>query len=152
MTTANAKAPLGRLVQVDLRTDWAHEALELTPWLEENIGLLSEALGLELEVEERECFSNDPQRSLLNQLRAKSGEVERAIGEPVTWHDPPGTKSAKVYIRRPGNVTDPSEWPVQHRWLKEKLELFHRVFRPIVMELRSEQPIVIGEADSELPD
>jgi hypothetical protein len=339
MTAASAKAPLGRLVQVDLRSFWAHEALELTPWLEENIGLLSEALGLELEVEERECgvgpFSadllcrdtrdsrpviienqlertdhihlgqaltyaggldaftvvwiaphfrdehraaldwlnratsesysffgveielwrigdspaaprfnvvsqpndwaktltqtvgsattdtkmqqvrywqalkdlmerewspvrfpraspahwistgvgrsgigilaiasrynsaddnwsggenrielnlfNDPQRSLLHQLLARRDEIEAAIGEPLTWHDPQGTKSAKVYVRRPGDVTDPTEWLVQHRWLKEKLELFHRVFRPIVMELQTEPLASAGEVDAETP-
>jgi hypothetical protein len=47
---------LGRLEPVDLREVWANEAGDFTPWLalEENIALLGEAIGLALEVEERE--------------------------------------------------------------------------------------------------
>ena len=47
------KAPLGRLERVSVRDYWASEAQEFTPWMarEENIALLSETIGLELEVE-----------------------------------------------------------------------------------------------------
>lgn len=47
---------LGRLEKVDLRRVWADEARDFTPWLarEENIALLSNAIGLDLEVEETE--------------------------------------------------------------------------------------------------
>jgi len=47
---------LGRLEKVDLRSAWPDEARHFTPWLaqEENISLLGEAIGLELEVEEKE--------------------------------------------------------------------------------------------------
>lgn len=49
--------PLGRLTAVqDIRTVWPGEATHFTPWLAqaENIGLLGEAIGLELEVESQE--------------------------------------------------------------------------------------------------
>lgn len=47
---------LGRLEKVDLRNAWATEAGDFTPWLagEENIRLLSETVGLELEVQATE--------------------------------------------------------------------------------------------------
>ena len=47
---------LERLIKVPLREFWSNEASDFTPWLadEENIGLLGEAIGVELEVEERE--------------------------------------------------------------------------------------------------
>ena len=43
---------LGRLRNVDVRSQWPKEAADFTPWLagEENISRLGEALGLELEV------------------------------------------------------------------------------------------------------
>ncbi len=42
---------LGKLLYIeDLRTIWKHEEREFTPWLAENISLLGEALGLDLEV------------------------------------------------------------------------------------------------------
>jgi hypothetical protein len=49
-------APLGRLAKVDLRDAWQSEAGDFTPWLAqaENIALLGEAIGLELEVEAQE--------------------------------------------------------------------------------------------------
>ena len=47
---------LGRLERLDLRTYWKREATEFTPWLaqEENIQLLSETIGIELEVQSQE--------------------------------------------------------------------------------------------------
>ena len=44
---------LGRLKKVEPREAWATEDMHFTPWLatDENIELLSETLGLELEVE-----------------------------------------------------------------------------------------------------
>ncbi|MBO6609344.1 DUF4268 domain-containing protein [Altererythrobacter sp.] len=47
---------LGRLVRVDLRTEWGSEPRDFTPWLarEENIALLGETLNMSLEVEQEE--------------------------------------------------------------------------------------------------
>lgn len=47
---------LGRLERVDLREAWKGEAIDFTPWLArpENIALLGEAIGIELEVESQE--------------------------------------------------------------------------------------------------
>ena len=48
---------LERLEEIkDLRKIWPHEALDFTPWLasDENIGILSNAIGLEITVEETE--------------------------------------------------------------------------------------------------
>jgi hypothetical protein len=47
---------LGRLEQVDLRQAWISEASDFTPWLAlpENLALLGEAIGLELECEAQE--------------------------------------------------------------------------------------------------
>lgn len=48
---------LGKLEKIeDLRSIWKHEAKEFTPWLaeEENLSLLSEAIGIDLVLEEQE--------------------------------------------------------------------------------------------------
>lgn len=48
---------LGRLEKVDLREVWKHEALDFTNWLakEENVSLLSDTVGLDIEIIETEA-------------------------------------------------------------------------------------------------
>src|SRR3989304_142559 len=53
---ATGRLCLGRLERVSLRDAWPDEAGHFTPWLarEENIALLGDTIGLDLEVEARE--------------------------------------------------------------------------------------------------
>ena len=52
----NGSGPdLATIQRVELRDVWSHEADEFTPWLAENIRELGDALGMRLEVEEREA-------------------------------------------------------------------------------------------------
>ncbi|MCI0797845.1 MAG: DUF4268 domain-containing protein, partial [Chloroflexi bacterium] len=51
---------LGKLERIDdLRSVWPNEAADFTPWLQQNIGLLSEALGLDIQLVEREVAVGD---------------------------------------------------------------------------------------------
>lgn len=45
---------LGKIKKVQLRKIWKNEAYDFTPWLAENLEQISEAIGLELEFEEKE--------------------------------------------------------------------------------------------------
>ena len=49
-----AKIEIGTLEQVLVRSVWPKEAGDFTPWLAENVELMSDALGMELELEGRE--------------------------------------------------------------------------------------------------
>lgn len=55
-TMTSTGEPMGRLERVDLREAWGTEDGDFTPWLahEENITLLGDAIGVDLEVEARE--------------------------------------------------------------------------------------------------
>ena len=46
---------LARIEEVDLRKQWPNEADDFTPWLQDNMDLLGDALGIELEVQQREA-------------------------------------------------------------------------------------------------
>ena len=46
----------GVLTRVDLRILWPHEALAFTPWLAQHLGLLGEALGMDLELTMQESL------------------------------------------------------------------------------------------------
>src|SRR5690554_4960758 len=45
----------GVLKKVSLRKLWPHEALDFTPWLAENLDVLSEKLGMDLELQLQEA-------------------------------------------------------------------------------------------------
>ena len=46
---------LGTIEKVDIRQVWSNEASDFTPWLAENIELLGEALGMDLELQMQEA-------------------------------------------------------------------------------------------------
>lgn len=50
---------LGRLSRIDAREVWTHEAHDFTPWLHDNIELLGEALGFDIEATGREVSVGD---------------------------------------------------------------------------------------------
>lgn len=81
------KDELGRLERVDVRAYWPDEARDFTPWLAENIDLLSEAIGgLDLEVKEQEGKVGDFRTDLV--CRDTDGHpviVENQFGK--TDHD-----------------------------------------------------------------
>jgi hypothetical protein len=68
-------------------------------------------------------------------LEAQKTTIEQALGEPLAWHNPAASKSAKVYLRRSADLQNRSDWPSQHAWLREKLEKLHRVFNPLIRQL-----------------
>lgn len=55
-TMTDNHAQLGLLEQVDLKNVWNNEPKEFTPWLakSENLQLLGDAVGIELELEAQE--------------------------------------------------------------------------------------------------
>lgn len=56
---------LGSIESVDPRAIWAHEANDFTPWLAHNLDRLGDALGIELELVEREASVGDFSLDLL---------------------------------------------------------------------------------------
>ena len=63
------------LKRIPLREKWKHEASEFTPWLEENIQKLGDALGMDLEVIDREASVGDFSLDLLAQDLGSSRTV-----------------------------------------------------------------------------
>lgn len=69
------------------------------------------------------------------QLEAHANEVEKEIGEPLTWYNPPAARMCRVYVRQTADIAARERWPEYHAWLKERLERFLRVFGPRVKAL-----------------
>ena len=55
----------GRIKKINLREIWHNEAVNFTPWLAENISALGEALGMDLELQDREAAVGDFSLDLL---------------------------------------------------------------------------------------
>lgn len=72
-----ATKPLGQLQRVDLREAWESESGDFTPWLasEDNIALLGEAIGMELEVESQEQLVGKFRADILCRDTANQGWV-----------------------------------------------------------------------------
>ena len=73
---------LARIEKVDLREVWSNEAADFTPWLQKNIEQLGDALGIDLQVEEREA----PVGTFSLDLLARDGS-----GRPVIIENQLGT-------------------------------------------------------------
>ena len=71
--------------QVDVRKKWLHEAHHFTPWLAENLELLGEAIGLKLELVQREKLIGSLWLDILAK-EAESGALV-AIENQLEWTD-----------------------------------------------------------------
>ena len=81
------KTEIGTLEQVSVRSVWPKEAGDFTPWLAENVELMSEALGMELELEGQEVSIGGYFADLVFQVRPSGAlvVVENMYGS--TDHD-----------------------------------------------------------------
>lgn len=61
-------------------------------------------------------------------LESRKTEIESELGEAPLWYNPEGKHACKIYHRLSADVLNRDDWPKQHVWLKEKLELLHKVF------------------------
>ena len=72
-------------------------------------------------------------------LEKRRDEIERACGVPLKWHNPERKNACRIFTRQGADFLREDLWPQQHHWLKEKLELFYKVFAPIVQNLDAEE-------------
>lgn len=88
-------------------------------------------------------------KAFFAQLEAQKKDIERELGEALTWHNPPGKRMCRIYVRRSAEVTDRPRWPEYHEWLRKKIESFQRVFGPRVQALKGGSGENAGESEEE---
>jgi hypothetical protein len=71
-----------------------------------------------------------------SQLLTQKGPIENALGFQLAWHNPEDKAMCKLYSRQSANFLDEKLWPQQFEWLRQRLEIMHRVFAPIVKNLK----------------
>jgi hypothetical protein len=69
-------------------------------------------------------------------LQVQKDGIEKALGFPLTWHNPEGKTMCRLYVRRDADIDEASVWPELFEWLRQKLETMQKVLGPIVKSVR----------------
>src|SRR5258708_6773024 len=71
-------------------------------------------------------------------LEKQRTEIENACGLPLIWHNPEQKNACRIYTKQNADFLHEDQWSAQQQWLKENLELFYRVFAPLMQNLEVE--------------
>ncbi|MGB4782678.1 DUF4268 domain-containing protein [Candidatus Methylomirabilis sp.] len=69
-------------------------------------------------------------------LEKQKEGIENALGFALTWHNPENKAMCRLYTRQNADFLDEALWPQQFEWLKQRLETMHKVFGPIVKNMK----------------
>lgn len=94
------------------------------------------AKGSEIRVE---VYMNGPNtKQEFAVLQKQKDAIEESLGFALTWHNPEDKNICKLYSRQDADWLDEARWPAHFAWLKQRLEIMHRVFSPIMKQVRDE--------------
>jgi hypothetical protein len=106
----------------------------------------SKLIGVALFIKDR------PDKSLFRALREQRESIEAELGFAMDWQELPGQQRSRIEIRkRDADPTVEADWPAQHSWLAERLEVLERVFRPRLASLSAVDETIDSE-DLELAE
>ena len=77
----------------------------------------------------------DARLATYDRLKEKKADIESKLRTKLTWYPPASRRQGHIYVSKDADVTNPDDWPDQHRWLLDWLQKFDDVFRPIVQDL-----------------
>lgn len=77
--------------------------------------------------------------AFFSQLQSRREEIESRLTSHLVWHEPVNAKVRKVFVQTAApSITEQDEWPSQFEWLRQRLEEFDKVFRPLAKTLKTE--------------
>lgn len=71
-------------------------------------------------------------------LAAQKETLERSLGFPLTWYNPDNKAACSIYTKQNEDFQNEAQWPQQFEWLRQRMEAMHKVFAPVVRNLRQE--------------
>jgi hypothetical protein len=75
-------------------------------------------------------------KAILDELRRGRSQIETSIGETLRWDPLPTRRGSRVYLARPGQITDPAEHLEELMgWGIEKMMKFVDTFRPRILQI-----------------
>ena len=69
-------------------------------------------------------------------LEKQKDGIEKALGFALTWWNPEKRAACRIYTRQDADFLNDQLWPQQFEWLRQRLETMHKIFGPIVKDLR----------------
>lgn len=73
-------------------------------------------------------------------LEMHKASIEKELGFSLKWHNPENKAACRLYVRQSYDFRDESLWPEQFEWLRTKLETMHKVFAPMMKNLKINTP------------
>ena len=78
-------------------------------------------------------------KAMFKALESKKEEIEKAIGEKLSWQLLPEKAASRIALYRPNSdIENNDDWKEMLKWLIEKLEKLRAVFSPRLKNLRLE--------------
>ncbi len=77
-------------------------------------------------------------RAAFAKLRARREAIVSVLGSEVIFDEMSGRGPCKIYEVMNGDVSERGQWPVIHRWFKERGETYASVFKPLVSQIEAE--------------
>jgi hypothetical protein len=92
------------------------------------------------EVQAEFILTGTQAKAHLTLLEADKAVIEAEVGQPLSWHNPPDTHSARIYVRRAADIRDRNSWPELQAWLLRHLEELQSAFAKRVKTLALPMP------------
>jgi hypothetical protein len=106
--------------------------------LDSIVSLWNSETGLKGPEIRTELYLNGPNAKLeFAALEKQKESIEAALGFSLIWHNPEGKAACRLYSRQNSDFLNETLWPEQFEWLRTRLETMHKVFAPIVRNLKS---------------
>ena len=68
-------------------------------------------------------------------------ELSPTVPEPLAWVCKDTVRACRVSVRKVVDVLDRDQWPEYQEWLRQRVETFDRVFRPLVALLETGEAV-----------
>lgn len=106
--------------------------------LDSIVSLWNSETGLKGPEIRTELYLNGPNaKQEFAALEKQKESIETALGFSLIWHNPEGKAACRLYSRQNADFLNETLWPEQFEWLRTRLETMHKVFAPIVRNLKS---------------
>lgn len=117
--------------QKPLPQHWANFAIGKSGFV-----LISTVHTREKRIEVHLVLNDSNAKQYYKLLHKEKGVIEAELDFSLDWRELPENKESHIETKK-FNVdpTNQNDWPTQHEWLKEKLELFHKVFAQRIKKL-----------------